>query len=182
MGRSLSESEGRRRFTWFACLLICLLAACGGDKKSDLDEYIDDVNARKAQSIEPLPDPKVIPKFSYRPLTRISPFLPVPPKKIESMDENFSPDVNRLKQPLESYPLDSLAMVGKVHISGVRWALIESADNHVHRIRVGQYMGKNYGRVIEIAPKRITLEETVRIANKWQKRSASLKLRIGEGE
>lgn len=159
-------------------VMILVLAGCGGDN-SDLKEYVDDVKSRPGRKIEPLPEPKKYSKYKYTRDKRDSPFLKVF-KKIEGVGEQYSPDINRPKQPLESYPLDSLTMVGKVKISGIDWALIESADGRVHRIRTGQYMGKNYGKVIKITPQLVLIEETYRLSDKWKKREASLKLRTGE--
>ena len=159
-------------------LMTMMLGACESDN-ADLKNYIEDVKSRPGRKIEPLPEPKEYKKYRYTRENRESPFLKVY-KKIEGVGEQYSPDMQRPKQPLESYPLDSLTMVGKVRIAGIDWALIESADGRVHRIRSGQYMGKNYGKVIKITPRQVLIEETYRLSDKWKKREASLKLRTGE--
>lgn len=168
-------------FAILCVIVLLLLSGCGGDENADLEQYVDQIKARPGLPIEPLPQPKVVPKFVYKRDKRPSPFFPVE-KKEEGAGEALSPDMNRAKQPLEAYPMDSLALVGKVNIDGIIWALIESADGHVHRICSGQYMGKNYGKVVKISQKEITVEETVRIANRWRKRMVTLKLRTEGGE
>lgn len=168
------DRETTRNKLLLMTLMTLIIVSCGGDN-SDLRRYINDVKARPGRAIDPLPEPKDYKKFKYTREKRESPFLKVY-KKVEGVGEQYSPDINRPKQPLESYPLDSLTMVGKVRITGIDWALIESADGRVHRIKTGQYMGKNYGKVIKISPREVLIEETIRLSDKWKKREASLKL------
>ena len=75
--------------------------------------------------------------------------------------EGLQPETNRPKQPLEVFPLDTLAMVGIMEQLDNRWGLIKDPQNVVHRVKVGNYMGQNEGRIIEITETDIRLVEII---------------------
>ena len=51
----------------------------------------------------------------------------------------------RRKEPLEAFPLDSMSMVGSVNKLGQPVALLR-VDGLLYQVRVGDYLGHNYGR------------------------------------
>ena len=61
----------------------------------------------------------------------------------------IAPELNRRREPLESYPLDSMALVGSLERGGQRVALIR-VNNLLYQVRAGNYLGQNYGRVMAI--------------------------------
>jgi type IV pilus assembly protein PilP len=87
-----------------------------------------------------------------------------------------APELNRRKEPLESYPLDAMTMVGSLDRAGQRVALVR-VDQLLHQVRQGNYLGQNYGRVMRISESEITLREIVQdAAGEWIERSTTLEL------
>ncbi|CAM2996109.1 pilus assembly protein PilP [Legionella worsleiensis] len=153
-----------------------LLCACSGDK-SDLIKYINDMKSRPAKAIEPIPKFAPLPVFKFPENDqRRSPFTPVVLKKNADL---YAPDQKRLKQPLEAFPLDALKFVGILEQDSVIWALIKQPDSQISRVRKGDYMGQNYGRIISITQEQIKLEETLKDSGAWIKKTTTLKLDAG---
>jgi type IV pilus assembly protein PilP len=88
----------------------------------------------------------------------------------------IAPELNRRKQPLEAYPLDTMAMVGSLDRNGQLIALVR-VDNLLYQVRSGQYLGQNYGRITRISETEIVLREIVQDAvGEWIERPAALQL------
>jgi type IV pilus assembly protein PilP len=148
-------------------ITIGLLAACKSSKDVALTTYINQVKKRSAQPIEPIPEYTLLAKYSYPEHdTRRSPFKPKEEKKID----NRAPNISRPKQPLEEYPLDALKFVGVLKQGAIIWCLISKPDAMIIKVKVGDYMGKNFGRVISVSENSLTLEETIRILGKWERK------------
>lgn len=157
--------------------LSLLLMACSGDN-SDLTKYINDIKARPAIKIEPIPQFAPLPIFKFPENdNRRNPFKPVDQKKRADVD---APDQKRVKQPLEAFPLDALKFVGTLKQGNEIWALIKLPGKQVSRIRVGEYMGQNYGRVILIKNEFIKLEETIKNSGTWEKHITTINLDTGK--
>ena len=92
-------------------------------------------------------------------------------------DNSLAPDPLRPKEELESYPLDSLRMVGTVQQQETRWALVRTREGLVYRVRVGNYLGMNNGQIVGITDDTVRLTEIVsEVPGDWRERSAELKL------
>jgi len=92
----------------------------------------------------------------------------------------ITPEMARRKEPLEAFPLDSMIMVGSLNKSGTQTALIK-VDNLIYQVRVGNYLGQNYGKVTQITESLIQLREIAQDATgDWIERSASLDLQEGK--
>jgi type IV pilus assembly protein PilP len=84
--------------------------------------------------------------------------------------------LNRRKEPLEAYPLDSMSMVGSVVRNGRQFALLR-VDNLLYQVKVGDYLGQNYGRVTDIDETQVHIREIVQdAAGEWIERSTNLQL------
>jgi type IV pilus assembly protein PilP len=69
-----------------------------------------------------------------------------------------------------------MSMVGSVSREGKPFALLK-VNNLLYQVKVGDYLGQNYGRVTKIAETEVTLREIVQdAAGEWIERSASLQL------
>ena len=91
----------------------------------------------------------------------------------------IAPEQNRRKEPLEAYPLDSMAMVGSLTKNGKPTALLR-INNLLYQIQIGSYLGQNYGRVIRITESEIQLREIVQDpGGDWTERMTSLDLQEG---
>ena len=148
---------------WLAvAALAATLSACGG-ANDDLRAYIDDVKTRPGGRIDPLPPVEPAPSFVYEPGTRRSPFMPEEPQRRRSNDPNAvdGPDQNRPREPLESFPLDTLRMVGTLADRRASFGLVQTTDGLVHRVTVGNHMGQNYGRIVAISDSQIQLVEII---------------------
>jgi len=162
-----------------------LLAGCfGGDDFGDLDSYVEEVKARPKSRIEPLPEFNAYEAFSYRAANRRSPFSE-PMNIVQSMVEdkpksNVKPDFNRAKDPLEFFSIGSMNMVGTITKAeeDTLFALISDSQGGVHRVRLGDYMGKNHGKIVELSDNLIRLVEIVSDGQGgWFERPRTLGLR-----
>lgn len=171
------------RKKWFALALVCLvLSACGSDDFSDLEQKIAEIKARPKGKIDSLPPVKVTEPFSFDLDGSRDPFKPVEKEPdsnagMDNSDSLIKPDPLRVKEDLESYALDTLKMVGTLKDSTL-WALVQSSNGTIYRVKVGNYMGLNDGKIIEISGSEIKLMEIVpdKDPGKWREQSATLKL------
>jgi type IV pilus assembly protein PilP len=132
-------------------------------------------------SVQPLSPPKKFDPQPYLALTGVDPFstqkLTVALKQ-EARQPNsmLAAEINRRKEPLEAYPLDSMSMVGSVVKQGRQYALLK-VDNLLYQVKVGDYLGQNYGKITRITETDIALREIVQdAAGEWIERSGSLQL------
>lgn len=167
-------------------IFLALITGCGNDDVSDLRKYIVEVNERPKGTIEPLPEIKVVETFIFKPDGLRDPFRP-----IERNDDGLGievavaggirPNAARRKEELESYALDTLKMVGTMSMKSNLWGLVKVSDGSgtIHRVHVGNFMGKNNGKIIRIEEDGIELMEIVLDEKKsgtWKEQQASLVL------
>jgi len=139
------------------------LSACGSDM-DDLDQYINEIKARPGGRIEPLPEITPYEVFTYAADVEgvRSPFVPDSPQVASGPADNGTrPDPERSREFLESFPLDSLRMVGTLELGGTNFGLIQTSDGLVHRVIPGNYMGQNDGRIVAIRDSEIELVEII---------------------
>lgn len=141
-----------------------LLAGCSGGM-DDLRNFVEQEKAKKPGPIEPLPQIQPYENFTYQAHELRSPFVPVTPTVSAPSggtgDSGIAPDPNRNREFLESFPLDSLDMVGTLTYQGRQYALVRDPEGAVHRVSEGNYMGQNYGKITEITASEIRLTEIV---------------------
>jgi type IV pilus assembly protein PilP len=162
------------------------LAACGGDEHSDLKEELKNLTKDLRGRIEALPVVK-----PYEPVPYQAAELPDPfgPAKIELVTKvarsgspnKLKPDENRPKEPLETFPLESLKMVGVMQQGKSYFALVK-ADVSLYRVKVGNYLGQHFGLITGISDNEIQLRELVQDAEgEWTERQSSLQLQEAGG-
>ena len=157
------------------------MVGCGRDT-SDLDQYIEEVHQRPASEIEPIPQMRTFERVTYEPAGRRDPFTPDRRSAglagiTQEVTTEPPPDHDRPSEPLEEFPLDGLRMVGTLELGGERWGLIRDSEGIVHRVRAGNHMGSNYGRIAEITETSIKLIEQVPDGTGgWRERQASMAL------
>ncbi len=155
-------------------LLICGAVLTGCDNGQDrIKKYIAEIKKRPPSRVKPLPKIKKPEQFAYVATNKRSPFE----RLIKKRSEINLPDMNRPKEPLEQYSLDSLKMVGVFTKDKIRWALIATKDGQVIPVKVGNYLGKNFGEITNIEENEVLIEETIREQDGWAKRSSSIMLR-----
>ncbi len=146
------------------CLIALLLAAgltaCGGGT-DDLDEYINEVKKARGDGPRPLPEVKIYEAFDYLADAEglRSPFRPDTPQA-SGGGSGPRPDDDRSREYLESFPLDSLSMVGTMDIGNVSYGLVQ-AEGLIHRVIPGNYLGQNDGRITNISESEITVVEII---------------------
>ncbi|MGZ8935508.1 MAG: pilus assembly protein PilP [Methylobacter sp.] len=180
--RLILSSRRRKKLQISCAVFFALLAGCGNDDFSDLNQFISEVKSRPKGPIEPLPEIKVIEPFIFKPEGLRDPFKALEqPEQNEQNDNStgsgIKPDTSRRKEELEAYPLDGLRMVGTVNMQQNLWGLVKASDGTIYRVQVGNYMGKNYGKIIRIVNDKIELMEI--LPDKpgyWREQQASLAL------
>lgn len=167
----------RRLCFLFGCVL---LAGCAERDLSDLEAYVAEVQARPKGSIEPMPEIKTMETFVFDPEGLRDPFMPekpTPPPQVAVTGSSVRPDLTRPREELEKYALDSLRMVGTVRKDNILWGLVQTSEGTIYRVKPGNYMGQNYGRIIQINEDKIELVEIVPdTPESWRERPASLAL------
>jgi type IV pilus assembly protein PilP len=171
------------RFLRSALLLATLsvLSGCGADNYGDLDAFMAEKRARPGGIIAPIPTFKAYEAFSYSAATLRSPFdRPIEVREIAQLQAiaAIKPDDDRAKEFLEQYTFDSLVMVGSLARSGVDWTLITDPDGGVHRVRVGNYLGRHHGRIVEMTDTYVAVVEIVSDGTEdgWVERPRAIKL------
>ena len=170
-----------RPLRWIGPGLAATLIACGGSGIQDLEDYVAKVRQQKSAPIEPLPEIKQVATFVYAHADRRDPFI----MDVHGQDlakpirpGSLAPDLSRPKEELEQYALDSLRMVGTLAQAGANWALVLSPGGVLHRVRVGNYMGQNYGKIVLINENQIQITELVNEGEgDWRERQASVALK-----
>lgn len=151
------------------------LAACSG--QTDLHEWVNQVKARKGAPLPALPVVKTFETYIYQDQDKRDPFEPAPPQAGSQNAAGPHPDQNRPREPLEAFPLDSLKMVGTIGAKGGIEALVKDPQGVIHQVRVGEYMGQNYGHVTHVTDGEIDLTELVpNGSGGWMERDASVAL------
>jgi type IV pilus assembly protein PilP len=161
-------------------VVVSALAACSADQE-ELRSWMDQQAREVKPNVTPLQPPKKFDPQPYNTAAAVEPFsnqkLTVALKQ-ESRQPNslLSAELNRRKEPLESYPLDSMSMVGSVNKQGQPFALLR-VDNLLYQVKKGDHLGQNYGRITKIAETEIALREIVQdAAGEWIERPAALQL------
>jgi type IV pilus assembly protein PilP len=150
-------------------LLVSLVAAtalsgCANPNLDELSGFVAEQKAKPPERIEPLPEIKQIETFIYSDTGRRNPFVDIYAEQTETASvagSGIRPDFNRRKEELESYPLDSIRMVGTLEQIGATWGLVKTKEGTVHKVKSGNYMGQNHGRILLISEDRIELTEIV---------------------
>ncbi|HEX7270540.1 MAG TPA: pilus assembly protein PilP [Casimicrobiaceae bacterium] len=153
-----------------------LLAACSGESHQDLRAWMQDQGKGVRGKLDPLPQIKPYEPFTYNAFDLPDPFKP---RKIEPVKSggSLAPDLNRRKEPLEAFPLESLQMVGTLQRGRTTFALVRTTDKDIYQVRVGNYLGQNFGVVIGISDNEIRLKELVQDGSgDWTERSSALQL------
>jgi type IV pilus assembly protein PilP len=156
-----------------------MLAGCGGEEFQDLRDFVKNAGADMRGKVEPPPDIKPYESFTYDNDSN----LPDPFKQRKPDARNSShsgqnqPNLNRPKEELEDFPLESLKMVGFLHQRGVGHAVIRSSEGKIYRIKAGNYIGLNFGQVISVTENEVKIKEMVQDSvGDWSERESSLLL------
>ncbi|MGC3981266.1 MAG: pilus assembly protein PilP [Steroidobacteraceae bacterium] len=138
---------------------LLTLGACA-DNLDELKQKVAEIKARPGERIEPLPEIKANEPFKYEASGERSPFTPSTSAK-SNLATSARPDVQRPREFLEQFPLDTLQMVGTLQLQGKTFGLLQGKDGLVHRVQVGSHLGQSDGRVTSITPSKVSVIELV---------------------
>lgn len=151
------------RYLVLSTALLALHGCGGSDDFSDLDAYMNEVRLRPAGKIEPTPTFRSYPTFTYSAANLRSPFsrqVRVDLAGQQRGSRNVKPDPNRVKQYLEGFNIEQFEMVGTISNLSGSFALLRGAGG-VHRLKVGDYLGRNDGRIVAISATQVDVVEIV---------------------
>lgn len=163
----------------YLALASVLLTGCGGEEFQDLRDFVKNSGADLRGKIPPPPNVKLYEPFTYANDTNLAdPFKPRKPEASTTgkRGEN-EPDLNRPKEALEEFPLESLKMVGYVFKAKVGHAVVRGPDKKLYQVRVGNYIGMNFGLITKLTDTEIVIKEVVQDSTgDWSERISSLQL------
>ena len=156
---NLFDRQSRNIFG--ACVSLLVAACSPVTNYSDLEAFVNEVNARPSAPVEPVPEFVPYEGFIYGAASSRSPFdIPIVIDTTSGavLNQDVEPDLERIPELLENQSLSELKMVGRITITGgVYEALIEDGFGEVHRVGVGDHMGRNYGRIDQISDRQMNM-------------------------
>jgi type IV pilus assembly protein PilP len=173
-------------FKLFVPMLVppFLLGGCVFSNDSDLQSWMAEQKATVRPSVVSIPEPKKFVPVAYEANLQLDPFsnqrltqaLKQAGKNNASNAALVAPELSRRKQALEAYPLDTMSMTGSINKSGQMVALIK-VEKLVYQVKVGDYLGQNFGKITKISETGLQLREIVQDAGgDWTERAAQLEL------
>lgn len=171
----------RRTMHAAALALLAALAACGDGGEQEVRQWMEEVRRQTPVSVQKISEPKTFTPFTYAGKEEVDPFSPAKlsaalAKLRAASSSPIKPDLDRRKEALESYPLDTIKMVGTLEKPGLTYALVQ-IDRSVFQVKVGNYIGQNFGMITRISETEVELKEIVRdAAGDWVERKAKLEL------
>jgi type IV pilus assembly protein PilP len=168
------------KFMWIKSFLIFMfsiaLPACDGGGGDDLDKFMSDATKGMRARIKPLPEVKPYLALQYNADGVLSD--PFRSRKAANKASALQPNLNRPKEPMEAYPLESIKYVGLLSRSKLTYALLKTPDNGVQQVKVGNYVGQNFGMVTQITDNEVVLKEIVQddLSGDWIARITNLAL------
>jgi type IV pilus assembly protein PilP len=162
-----------------------LLAGCGDSDVKEVHTWMDQVKQETKPHVKPLSEPKDFIPYAYGAKEELDPYSPNKllnqlAKAAEASPDPNKPDLQRPRELLESFPLDTMQMVGTLQKAGVNYALVQ-IDRSVYQVRAGQRIGQNFGIVTRVSDDAINIREVVQdAAGEWVERQAKLELQSKE--
>ncbi|MFC5521282.1 pilus assembly protein PilP [Polaromonas jejuensis] len=168
-------------------VVLAVIAGCGSSEQEELQQWMTEQRNATRPKIDPLPEPGKFSPQAYSQEGSIEPFSNQKLTQALKRDSNqatanaalIAPELSRRKEPLEASPLDAVVMVGSLIKVGQPVALVR-VDNLIYQVRVGNYLGQNYGRITKVTETSLALREIVQdAAGEWIERPATLQLLEG---
>ena len=165
-------------------LLPLLMAGCNGSSQDELRQWIVDERNQTRPKVNPIPAPKQFKPENYANGGEVEPFsnqkltqaLKRDSAQVASNAGLVAPELLRRKEPLEAFPIDAMALVGSVVKAGQPIGLVK-VDGLLYQVKVGNYLGQNFGRVVKITETEVVLREITQDAvGEWIERMSTLQL------
>ena len=159
----------------FAAVIVGVLGGCSPG--NDLRQWVAQEKGKSGAPLEPLPVIKTFETFEYKDQDLRDPFNVSAEEQEQSANNGPHPDQDRVREPLEVFPLDGLKMSGTLGLAKSIEGLVRDPDGVVHRVHVGNYLGQNFGRITGITEDHIELVELVpNGSGGWMERQATIAL------
>ena len=154
-------------------ILVFGLAGCDLGGMDDLQTFVAETGKDMQGKIDPLPEVKAFEPFTYNAFDLPDPFKP---RKLSTGGGGgMQPDMKRPREPLETFSLETLKMVGAMSKQGLIHAVIRTPDNAIYHVKKGNYAGQNFGLITQISDNEVTLREIVQdSAGDWSERTSTL--------
>ena len=179
----MNPVKGWRRavWCWTACALLLLgLVGCSSPSE-ELQAWTEQQRREVKFGVQPLTPPSRFEPQPYLAQQDIDPFDPqklsgAMRQEVRQVDSRMAAEFTRRREPLEAFPLDAMVLTGSVLRQGRPIALL-TVDKLLYQVKLGDYMGQNYGRVVKIEESRIELREIVQDASgEWVERITALQM------
>lgn len=153
-----------------------LLSACGEGQGDDLDQFMNNAAKDMNMTVESLPQVLPYVPLQFNADTTLSD--PFKARRVASKGSALQPNLNRTKEALELFPLESLKYVGTLSKKKEVFALVKTPDNTLQQTKIGNYIGPNFGLITQIDESAITLKEIVQdeLTGDWVERVTTLNL------
>lgn len=164
---------------YYLIVLPFLLLGCGGEEFQDLRDYVKNSGADLRGKIPPAPEVKPYEPFAYDNATNLpDPFKPRKPDLRAGGRAGLNqPDLDRPKEALEEFPLETLKMVGFLKQKDVSYAVVRAPDTKLYRVKVGNYLGLNFGKILDVQGTEVKVKEMVQDSSgDWTERMSTLQL------
>jgi len=161
-----------------------LLSACGGEEQSELRQELAAMTKDLRGRVDPLPQVKSFEPVPYKGESMVDPFVPGRIVVTQASTGGgggggVQPDLNRPKEPLEAFPMETIQMVGTLSQNQDMFALVRAGAN-LFRVKKGNYIGQNFGVITGIDEGQISVKEVVQDSGgDWVERSTSLQMQGG---
>jgi type IV pilus assembly protein PilP len=160
-----------------------VLTGCGDGGIQDVKQWMDETRANSKVEVPKVSEPKKFTPFNYTGKNSVDPYDPTKLavalakfKASATGSSGIKPNLDRRREPLESYPLDAIRMVGTLQKPGLTYAILQ-VDKAVFQAKVGNYLGQNMGLITSISETKVELKEIVQDASgEWVERKATLEL------
>lgn len=177
----------KRLLTTFGALAVVALAGCSNDQ-AELREWMQTVRAGVKPVHQPISEPRHFEPYRYDNEGQVDPFSVARLAGAQVGDGEtairggLKPDLARRREALESFPLDSIRLVGHLANRHGAYALLR-AENLVYQARVGNYAGQNFGMITRISETEVKLKELVQDAvGDWVERETTLQIQDGSAQ
>jgi len=175
-----SQIQARLRCLLIASLPFFLLS-CADQGLEDLNVFMAEKRAEPGGVIQPIPTFEAYEAFAYAAATLRSPFdRPIDIRQLTGLSTRAAlrPDSNRSKQYLERFTLDSLFMVGSLQRNGQDWTLIKDPEGGIHRLQLGDFLGRDHGRIVAMGTGFVAVIEIVSDGTEdgWVERPRTIEL------
>lgn len=163
----------------YLAMLSLLLVGCGGEEFQDLRDFVKNAGADLRGKIPPAPEVRAYEPYAYDNATNLPD--PFKPRKPDLRSRNKAglnqPDLDRPKEALEEFPLEAITMVGYLQQKNIGYAVVRAPDNKIYRVKVGNYLGLNFGKILEVRGGEVKIKEMVQDSSgDWTERMSTLQL------